>query len=165
MKILWAPNPLRTIVELEDPDRKVLRNAIETSYDCADAAELQGLCDDYEQALREIHGGDCTCVACGCSKCGAERLLGINTIPGLTKHLAYQTNAAFGESGDLSLEEAIEKLANYSPIPWEDKQALWEACLPSWREDARRAHAWLTAYRDRHFPKTPDCQAEENAHG
>jgi hypothetical protein len=178
VKILWAPNPLRTIVELEDPDRKVLREAIATSYDCADAAELNDLCGDYEQALREIHEGDCTCVACGCSKCGAEALLGINTITGLTKHLACQTNAAFGKSeepscnrtaeglADRSLNEAIEELANYNPRPrWDTKRALWESCLPSWRDDARRAHAWLTAYRDRHFPEMRNCRAKEDTHG
>jgi hypothetical protein len=157
VKILWAPNPLRTIVELEDPDRKVLCVAIAASYGSVDTADLHDLCISYEQALREIHEGDCTCTPCGCSKCGAERFLGINTIPGLTKYLAYQTKEAFGEGGERSLNTAIEALANYIPRPSlpmsDNRRALLEWCLPSWREEARRARTWLMAYRDRYFPE------------
>lgn len=106
----------------------------------------------YTAALTEKHCGDCTCVPASCSKCYAESLLGIDTIRGLGKHSAYKIDSAF--AGGASIDEAVERLANYQPKydpnskwPRED----WEKHVPRWVEEGKRAHAWLVAYRDEHF--------------
>lgn len=156
MKITCTPNPLRTIVELDDADRWWLREAMLLDMDPEDAQHLKWMNDlhsEYEAALRDIHVGDCTCVPCSCLKCWAEGYLGIDTMPGLGKHMAYKVDAAF----DLgrSLDEAIDVLANWDPSPspmWDGKLAIWEANLPRWKEEAAQAHAWLVRYRDEHFP-------------
>lgn len=153
MKIIWAPNPLRTVVELEDADLWLLRESMQMQMDHDEPSWMNELHDDYVAALRGTHVGDCTCVPCSCLKCHAEGYLGINTIPGLGKHLAYKVNAAFGPDGERTIDEAIEYLANYDPKPtspmWDGRLELWESCLPRWRDEASRAHAWLIEHRVR----------------
>lgn len=155
MKINWAANPLRTVVELNDGDRWALREAMqEDLVSESDDAWMNQFHADLETALSETHVGDCTCVPCSCTKCHAEHYLGIDTMPGLGKHLAYKVDHAF--RGDRTIDEAIAALANYDPQPespmWDGKRELWDSCLPRWREEAAQAHTWLVAYRLRTQP-------------
>lgn len=109
---------------------------------------------DYTQELLGKHMGDCTCVPSSCSKCYAESLLGINTIKGLGKHSTYKIDGVF--AGDVSIDEAIQRLEVYQPTYNQSStrpKADWEQHVPRWIEEAKRAHAWLVAYRDEHFPK------------
>lgn len=154
MKITWAQNPLRSVVELDDADLWWLREAMEMDRDDdASPSWMNKLHDAYVEALRDVHVGDCTCVPCSCLKCWAESYLGIDTMPGLGKSLAYKVDAAFGDTDERTIDEAIKWLANYDPKPtspmWDGKEKLWESCLPRWRDEARQACAWLVAYRDR----------------
>lgn len=71
---------------LEEARREV---AVEYYYPDNDH-EKSGLdkrCDTllvhYLEELQGYHVGDCTCVACSCSKCHAESILGIDTILGI----------------------------------------------------------------------------------
>lgn len=113
----------------------------------------------YVQELQSDHCGDCTCVPASCSKCHAEALLGINTIPGLGKHSAYKINGAFGKDGARTLDEAIIALGDYDPKPPADPQELerWGKVggfmkhVPRWKSEAEAACVWLKNYRDTHF--------------
>lgn len=154
MKIIWNQNPMRTVVELNDEDRLAMCASAK-----ADGGELDA--NALETELRNSHCGDCIGVPCACLKCWAEGYAGIDTLPGLTKHLAHKVNAAFGESGDRSLAGAIEALTNYAPKPWSQNREIWDVHLPRWHEEAKAALAWLIAYRDRHFPGFPGHRAVE----
>lgn len=108
----------------------------------------------YVQGLLDAHCGDCTCVACSCSKCHAENLLGVDTIKELGKHPATKINAAFKEGGDI--DGAIRWLSTYQPTHdpksrWAREE--WAVHVPRWVEEGKRAHAWLVAYKDEHFSR------------
>lgn len=154
MKIIWSPNPLRTVVKLDNADRWALREAMQddlTSEDSEDNKWMNDLHDEYERSLCDVHVGDCTCVPCSCLKCWAEYYLGIDTIRGLNKYMAHQIENAFSGSPGRTIDEAIAALADYNPKPsspmWDGRRETWEAWLPKWRDDARQAHEWLVEYR------------------
>ena len=113
----------------------------------------------YLDDLRGCHVDDCTCVPCSCSKCHAESLLCIDTMPGLGKHSAHKIDAAFGKDNEKSIEQAIESLANYNPyLPSPPKDAkVWEKLggyeqyIPRWNKEAKAAHDWLVNYKNKHF--------------
>ena len=113
----------------------------------------------YIEELMSSHCGDCTCVPCSCIKCHAESILGIDTIPGVGKHLLYKIAGAFGKNNEKTIDEAIESLANYVVIAPTDpeKIAAWELAggyeqyIPRWTAEAKQAHDWLANYRETHF--------------
>jgi hypothetical protein len=89
-------------------------------------------------------------------------MLGIDTIPGLEKHAAHHINSVFGKENERTIEEAIEELENYNPIPPADmttwaKVGGWEQHLPRWKAEAAAACKWLKQYRDEHF-STPSYE-------
>ena len=81
--------------------------------------------------LQSYHVGDCTCVPCGCSKCYAEDLLGIDTVPGLGKHAGHTILRLFQDDGCTTCAQAI---------------ALLEQ-----RDPTSPALAWLRAYQQTHL--------------
>lgn len=132
MKITYTPNPLNTIIELDEHEQKELwykikvnemeemlsmaeyyvtekylnledaRQELDSSYYLADTnkkSKLDERCDTllehFLQELKSNHIGDCTCIACSCSKCHAESILGIDTIPGLSKYTGNSIRNAF----------------------------------------------------------------------
>ncbi len=142
-------------------DLEKARKEVDPEYYCTDEkSPLDKRCDEllayYLDDLQSCHVGDCTCVPCSCSKCHAESLLGIDTIPGLGKHSAYKVDAAFGKDNERSIEEAIAYLANYEPAPpsdpktWE-KVGGYEQHIPRWKAEAKVAHDWLVNYKNTHF--------------
>lgn len=186
MIITYNKNPLHTIVELDNNEKKELwykikinalednisiarlyliegknfdieqaRIILKNEYDENDNSKLDKWCDEmleyYIFELSSNHSGDCTCVACSCSKCSAEELLGIDTIKGLGKHSAYKIERAFGTDNSNSIEEALIYLKNYTGIP--DDVSLWksyggyEQYIPRWKEEARIAYDWLLKYK------------------
>ena len=171
MNITYTPNPLMTVVELDDADRITLRRGVESDYsDDEDNAYITRLIDACQVELRNIHCGDCICVPCSCLKCHAEEYLGINTLAGLSKHSAAKVASAFGNNGARALDQALESLASYNPTLWsnEARRQLWESCLPRWesclprwRAEAAAAHAWLLQYRNEHFPGTKNVKPFE----
>lgn len=222
MKITYTPNPLRTIIELDDHEKEVfklklkieqleedifaaayeldpknanwtmssshrhpngrtqeeliagvLSDHLDTSYLYSEGeykgrgldARVDELFGYYVDDLRGSHAGDCTCVACSCTKCHAEGMLGIDTIKGLEKHAAHKIQAAFDyREGDewktRSLDEVLEILRTYEPgKPSPESEAAWakaggwEQHVPRWTKEAKAAYEWLLNYRNEHFPK------------
>lgn len=180
MKIIWHQNTFRTVVELEDRDRKFMRLAIENDHMSEAIGESLLLLDqgehdkakerllqadineavldskrvEWEAELRGVHCGDCVCVPCSCVKCWAESFAGVNTMVGIGKSELNKIYQAFGVGGsERTLDEAIQVLAEYNPKPWTVNQEIWDANIARWREEARTAHAWLVEYRSAHFPE------------
>lgn len=90
-----------------------------------------------------VHDGDCTCVACSCLKCHAERLAGIDTIGGLTKGMGHAIAHRFAP-GKTSAD-VVAELRAYAPNP-NDCERL-RAHHDRWVADARAAADWLERYR------------------
>lgn len=199
MKITYTPNPLNTIIELDEHEQKELwykikvnemeemlsmaehyvtekylnldeaREQLDSSYYFADdsgKSKLDERCDTllehFLQELKSNHIGDCTCIACSCSKCHAESILGIDTIPGLSKYTGHNIRNAFiikvGDKYESrTLDEALEKLSkfeidpeNYNTESWK-KIGGYEQYLPKWQKDQEIAYQWLLNYKNQHF--------------
>lgn len=137
------------------------RSEVNADFYCTDdKSPLDKRCDEmlayYLDELQASHSGDCTCVACSCSKCHAESLLDIDTIKGLGKHSAYKIDSAFGKNNEKSIDEALESLANYQPVRSETwmkyPQEEFDKHIPRWTQEAQAAYTWLKNYKDEHFP-------------
>lgn len=115
------------------------------------------LLDYYLKSLDSFHVGDCTCVACSCSKCHAESILGIDTIPGVGKHTLYKINNAFGKDNSKTIEEAISSLEKFEINPQNYQTENWkkiggyEQYVPRWEAENKVAYEWLIQYKQRHF--------------
>lgn len=208
MEIIWADNPLRTVVKLDEREKKELwyklkveelqemihsayfalthvewsnKNIKPTTMEDAVKEAVSDLDPEYwcsddksklDQRIDEMHAyyvadlqgwhiGDCTCVACSCTKCHAEGLLGIDTIKGLGKHSAHKVDGAFrvGEDRKLNctIDEALEKLRHpkYEPPTDPERLKAWggvggyEKHIPRWKEENAHAITWLETYRDK----------------
>lgn len=92
---------------------------------------VQVLHDHYMGDLLSSHGGDCTCFPASCSKCHAESMLGIDTIPGLGKHSGNYIFAMFrGPEAKTCTQVIAEMQAN-------DKLS----------DTGKNALAWLITYQ------------------
>jgi len=143
-------------------DLDAAKKSADPEYYCTeDKSPIDKRCDQllehYIVELQGNHVGDCTCVACSCSKCHAESLLGIDTIPGLGKHAASKINGAFGKNNEKSIDDVIHYLANYEINPANFTDEAWqklggyEQYVPRWMAEAKLAHDWLVNYKNEHF--------------
>lgn len=114
------------------------------------------LLEDFIAELLGTHCGDCTCVACSCSKCRAERILGIDTLaPFPGKHELHAVDKAF--CADRSLSEALDylrdhKISTEKPEGWDrHTQEDYERLVARWQEQQACAYAYLSGYAKRHF--------------
>ena len=85
--------------------------------------------------LQSYHVGDCTCVPCGCSKCYAEDLLGIDTVPGLGKHAGHTILRLFQDDGCTTCAQAMALLEQRDPA----SPAL--AWLRAWHQIRQQTNA------------------------
>lgn len=215
MKITYAPNPLDTIVELDEHEIEIFRLklkleqyedmmfgahwaiterlkdmgglkalSLDAALDearreldpkkwCTDGesqvdARVEELLQHYLEELRLSHMGDCICAACTCSKCHAEHVLGVQTLkPFPGKHVLHKIATTFSrwnqatgkhDGPEVTLDQAIERLAGYDPQPPEN-MSIWDKVggffshVPRWKTEAKEAHDYLVAYRDTHFRK------------
>ena len=106
-------------------------------------------------SVDDIHMGDCTCVACSCSRCRAEDLLGVNTLP-VGKHLAHKIDGAFGRDYSKTIDEAIETLSK--PYTFEERHECYKnyseenymALTVRWSKEREAAADWLKKYKEEH---------------
>lgn len=106
-------------------------------------------------SVDDIHMGDCTCVACSCSRCRAEELLGVNTLP-VGKHMAYKIDGAFGRDYSKTIDEAIETLSK--PYSFEGRSECYKnyseenymALTVRWNKEREAAAEWLKKYKEEH---------------
>lgn len=206
MKITYTPNPLNTIIELDELDEERLKGKIlrETLQDrlfhayyslqqqnidwynrvvAEDGAKkplktldgviqelfehdlnpeyylgnedntptkldlrVKELFDHYVEELKLGHIGDCTCVPCSCSKCHAEAYLGVNTIPGLSKHMGNYLDRLFRKHGEENINGVLDELKNYEP----EVTPGFEAHVPRWKKQADETYIWLLRYKEEH---------------
>lgn len=122
----------------------------------ADAAKRVGWM--IQELENGFHHGDCTSQNLSCEKCAAEETIGVNTIAGASPHWLFLIDRVYRKSTpdngeiwqDISIEEAIQQLEDYTPTDHSDR----------WKGEADQAAKWLRAYRDDHFgkPKAPPIQ-------
>lgn len=114
------------------------------------------------------HCGDCTCVACSCSKCHAESLLGLDTIKGLGKHEASSINGAFRKTGtkfperdnQRTIRQALATLSDWIPTSsWDGAEKHYDR----WIQENFRAISWLKEYREEHFNVDSNTQLGDNS--
>ena len=177
MKIIWNQNPLRSVVELDDRDKEYMR-ATQRNEELLDALCYIGKTDEDRLAhhkeitsdkfLAELdeevervlgylfsaleegewHAGDCVCFPCSCTKCVAENVLGISTIPGIGTQFHYiqQAYAAIHrDTGhDASIDEAIMWMKN-------KKMDATSPYFNRMTEQNASALSWLKHYKELHF--------------
>lgn len=84
-----------------------------------------------EELEHGVHIGDCTCFACSCSKCYAERKAGIDTIEGLSKYSANEIESAF-EGENVTISEALNRLQEPYTSKHSRFQAWWKGYMKGW---------------------------------
>lgn len=181
MNIVWNENPLKSVIELTEEDKKVfllklrlfkLKGNIIAAYMelTRQAPNIKlaihhlhfndNYTDDdfkiYFDSLSEEHLGDCVCQPCSCLKCFVEELLEIDTLgPGFTKNIGNHISSAFEK--DRNLDDAIDYLKNYSPEKnlgeaWNGKDA--SPYFERWSREAALAYDYLVKYKAEHFSNT-----------
>lgn len=134
MKIEYKPNPIESVVHLDDTDKDRLSTAvwedgvIDAAYslyfnkdepakfeteinNLSYAIEREVDIDALIEELKHKHMGDCTCVPCSCIKCYAEGKLGISTIEWFSYTSLYKIDEAFQMEG-ATIDSVIEYLEN-----------------------------------------------------
>ena len=129
-------------------DMAEARRAVDPDYYMSDDRQttkldqrVQELYDHYVQELVSSHGGDCTCFPASCSKCHAEHMLGIDTTPGLGKHMGYYVFGVFAKPEMATCSQAIAVMQDDASLSDTGKLAL----------------AWLIDYQATKL--TPVCVA------
>lgn len=161
MKIKYAVNPLETSVILDEAEKVKLYQALYEDELCyaRDTITNFQITEAFRERISTLHKslienleildhyGDCVAVASTCSKCFAETLLEIDTIPGLSKMEAYYIKKIYEDYNPDTIEHAIKILETYEPTAtWEG----WEKHAPRWTREARSAGRWL---QDVHLPR------------
>lgn len=97
------------------------------------------------EELNMPHAGDCTAVACSCSRCQAESVLGINTLLS-GKHVNYRLAGMYFEetATQEAKDEAARKKQEFaekypSPMSAVDREAMIKAHQPRWDREAATA--------------------------
>lgn len=112
-----------------------------------DSPEIQFLF----HSLDDEHCGDCICVPMTCTRCYAESLLGISTLPG-GQHEMRLIEGAF-KPPETTITEAIQKLKkipDYTAVPsnWDAEQ--YAKNIPRWEAHRLSAIITLEQYKKDH---------------
>lgn len=176
-KIIYKPNPLESQVILNEDEKRelFLRLKIwcledhlsdiemcleETPPNITKALEycrMENYGDEEAKdmmdrwvfdSLVDTHAGDCICHPYTCSKCFAEDLLGIDTIPGLKKHEANAIYQLFRGNPEITIDEVIVKL----PIDISEEHATrYPDHVERWRQERINAQKWLIEYKEKYL--------------
>lgn len=152
MRIIYTQNPLRSYFDMSELDKAEFKQKLYAWH--TDEWE-----ENHEEATKwtehqypyfiealtsgELHWGDCTKVACSCTKCHAEDILGVSTVEGI-KNFHYIAGA-FGK--DSTLDEAIEKLSQDAEYN-EDWHKLH---IERWDKERKAALESLIWYKEKYF--------------
>lgn len=156
---LSSINSYRVLDTTKDNQREYQRQHIErmntiafgtTSTD----AELK----EYEEALLDVHTGDCVQCPCTCRKCLAEQMLGIDTLQGLSDPaIAGYLFFCFVEAGRI-VDRNVSEVFDFLNTPNQQKPDSWanytqeeyEKHIPTFESHRLAALAWYTAYVTQH---------------
>lgn len=141
-----------------DPDYYLQEEDEKTPLD----KRVDQLVEHYIQELVGSHCGDCTCVAMSCSKCHAEKIIGVDTLkPYPGKHELAYIDRAFeykvnGVTKQRTLRAALDYLRDYSPSTekpdsWKMSQEYYNECVTRWKGESARAYEYLKNYAKEHF--------------
>lgn len=155
MKIIYEQNPLRSYIKLTEEEKIELKDKLYKyhRYEWEETEEdsLRWTKQQYPYVLdsltsNEQHCGDCTKVPCGCNKCYAEEIWGINLTEGL-KCFRYICSA-FHKQGT-TIDQAIENLKQ----PSEYNEEWHQTHIERWEAEKKAALDSLIEYKNKHFPK------------
>lgn len=141
------------------------RRAVDPDYYSAEShsqkTPLDLRCDHllsiYLDELKGAHYGDCIAVAGSCGKCMAEQILGIDTIPGVSKMVLATIGKAFKNTQNGTLNEAVAWLQDHDPTPTGNALVMWqkhggyEQHLERWKKEIHQAIQWLLQYQKEHL--------------
>jgi hypothetical protein len=96
----------------------------------------------YIHDLKGTHYGDCVSQATTCHKCLSENILGINTIPGMSKRMGVFISHAF-RSSDGTINGALNYMASYEP-----DSTINPEIAQNWKTTNSIAHEWLKSYKE-----------------
>lgn len=152
MRVIYTQNPLRSYFDMSEQDKAEFKQKLYAYH--KDEEE-----ENHEEATKwtehqypyfiealtsgEEHWGDCTKVACSCTKCHAEDVLGVSAVEGI-KNFHY-ISGAFGK--DTTLDEAIEKLSKDA----EYNEEWHKPHIERWTKERKEALESLIWYRDKYF--------------
>ena len=105
-------------------------------------AHVDMLLEHYIEELAGQHCGDCTCIACSCSKCQAEDRLGIDTIKGLGKHPGHKISSAFHNNQ----KTCAQVISEWEATPVIETQDWHKEHIERWQKERGHALEWLKAY-------------------
>jgi hypothetical protein len=131
-----------------DKDLERTKEALDPKNYYDDNCEFEKSCQhifDYciEELNRE-HAGDCTAIACSCSKCYVEQLLEIDTIKSMTKSTGSIIQGAFKKN------ETIEDALNYLQVREFDSKSTY---IEIYKKQRITAIEWLQAYKTLYLEK------------
>lgn len=153
MKIVYTENPLRSYVEMSEPEKDDFKLKLYNwwRYDWEETEETAIKWTEHQYPYLitsltsgEQHFGDCTKVSCSCTKCQAEEILGINTTDGLSS--LHYISGAFPDTST-TIDQAIENLSrevNYLE-DWHQPH------VERWNKERAAACISLVRYKNRHF--------------
>lgn len=118
---------------------------------------VQELAEHYEQQLLGRHVGDCTSVACSCSKCHAEGLLGIDTLGKLSKGAGHCLMGEYARGASGKIEELEASLAKGF-----ERTEFNAPHIPRWTASKEEAIAYMKAHAQR--LRELGAEAQSGAH-
>lgn len=145
-RVEWADNPLLSRVILSPIGKEYLVMKLQVEYweeitdmvihstdlseekkaemlDFSSAKEYSdSMARYYERELLGTHSGDCTASPQGCTKCYAENLLGITTIPDMSSKIGYDLVYSL-RSGQTPSLEAQKWIDNHRALREQSDQA------------------------------------------
>lgn len=125
----------------------------ENSFEFWEAYGIKHHLDHYLHALNEEHGGDCTAVACSCTRCWAESLAGIDTLPGgkqLNASIAAKFASPPTDPKSIAFRESQKKKSEeYWETVRQENPERWNSMLESRENNRRATEAFMAEHKRR----------------
>lgn len=146
LDLILQPNPLQCYYAMGEADKKelyrlMLADNLEYGYSPEEAkkwADHQHIYMIDALTLSEEHIGDCTKVACSCTKCQAESVAGLDQ--SYIQGDWHMLQSAFNGGDDIL--KAIEELSKPVVFTWDAPQAT----IDMWNKRSVSTRSWLIDY-------------------